>query len=62
MSSRTGALHVMAGLDPAIHRSTSAAMDGRVKPGHDGGAGGHDGGASGHDGGVGGHDGSAGSA
>ncbi len=26
---------VMAGLDPAIHRGTGAAIDGRVKPGHD---------------------------
>jgi hypothetical protein len=26
----------MAGLDPAICRSTSAGGDGRVKPGHDG--------------------------
>ena len=29
------ALRVMAGLDPAILASADAAMDGRVKPGHD---------------------------
>ena len=37
-----GLPHVMAGLDPAICRGTlsqqCAATDGRVKPGHDGGA------------------------
>ncbi|MBN8871716.1 MAG: hypothetical protein J0H67_02665, partial [Rhodospirillales bacterium] len=29
------ALPVMAGLDPAIPTGTTAAMDGRVEPGHD---------------------------
>jgi len=41
---RTGDAPVMAGLDPAIYRGTHsrqrAAIDGRVKPGHDGGNGG----------------------